>query len=197
MSLICHSYVTRMYLYITRMSLVSARMSSVCHSYVLVCHPHVTRMYSYVIRMSLLCTCISSVCHLYVVLPWTKNNLFKDFCKVFLNKQKLSNKASFFSGDLNLNTLDYDTNEVVKTFLIWFFRMDSYPSYKDLRELLEQAPLEFTHILTNRVLKNKIQSSIIKTDISDHFEVLSVLTRNKICSLKKNKIYQAWYFRWK
>ena len=86
-----------------------------------------------------------------------------------------------------MNTLDYDTNEVVKTFLIWFFRMDSYPSYKDLRELLEQAPLEFTHILTNRVLKNKIQSSIIKTDISDHFEVLFVLTRNKICSLKKKQ----------
>ena len=83
MSLVCHSYVTRMYsyvirmyLYVIRMSLVCTRMysyvirmslvcnlmSSVCHSYLLVCHPYVTRMYLYVIRMSLVYT----LCYPYV-----------------------------------------------------------------------------------------------------------------------------------
>ena len=59
MSLLCHSYVTRMYSYVIRMSVVCTRMSSVCHSYVitsmssvchsyvLVCHPYFTRMWFY------------------------------------------------------------------------------------------------------------------------------------------------------
>ena len=49
--LVCHPYVTRMYLCHT----YDTRMASVCHSYVLVCHPYVTRMYSYSIRVSLVC----------------------------------------------------------------------------------------------------------------------------------------------
>ena len=53
--LVCHPYVTRMYLYVICMSIVCTRMSSVCHSYVLVRHPYVTRMNSFVIRMSLVC----------------------------------------------------------------------------------------------------------------------------------------------
>ena len=47
MSLVCHSYVTRMYLYVIRMSPVCTRMSCVCHSYVLVCHSYVTCMWFY------------------------------------------------------------------------------------------------------------------------------------------------------
>ena len=66
MSLVFHSYATRMYLYVICMTLVCTRMPSVCHSYVLVSHPYVTRMYSYVIRMSLVCTRMSSVSHSYV-----------------------------------------------------------------------------------------------------------------------------------
>ena len=65
--LVCHPYVTRMYLYVIRISLVCTCMSSVCHLYVLVCHLYVTRMYSYVIRMPLICTRMSSVCNLYVL----------------------------------------------------------------------------------------------------------------------------------
>ena len=54
--LVCHPYVTRLYLYVM-----------ICHSYALLCHPRVTRMYLYVIRMSTVCTRMSSVCHSYVL----------------------------------------------------------------------------------------------------------------------------------
>ena len=43
------------------------------------------------------------------------------------------------------------------------------------------------HILTNRVLKKKIQPSIIKADISDHFPMFTVLKTNETCSLEKTK----------
>ena len=67
MSLLCHSYVTRMYSYIILMSLSCTRMSSECHSHVLVCHRYVTRMHSYVICVSLVCTRMPSACHSYVL----------------------------------------------------------------------------------------------------------------------------------
>ena len=73
--------------------------------------------------------------------PKGNNKLFKDFCKDFLNKQKMSNKAAFLLGDFNLNDSDYDTNKEVKDFFNLFFKMDFYPLSKDLRELLEQPPL--------------------------------------------------------
>ena len=39
--------------------------------------------------------------------------------------------------------LDYDTNELIKNFLTLTF-MGSYSLSKDLRELLEQVPLQLT-----------------------------------------------------
>ena len=65
--LVCHLYITRIYLHVIDMSLVCTRMPSICHSYVLVCRPYVTRMHSYIIRMSLVCPRMSSVYHSYVL----------------------------------------------------------------------------------------------------------------------------------
>ena len=45
--LVCHPYVTSMYLYVIHMSLACTRISSVRHSYVLVCHRYVTFMWFY------------------------------------------------------------------------------------------------------------------------------------------------------
>ena len=53
----------------------------------------------------------------------------------------MSGKSAFLLGDFNLNALDYDTNEVVKTFLICFSKMDFYSLSIDLREL-KQVPLQ-------------------------------------------------------
>ena len=105
--------------------------------------------------------------------PKRNNKLSKDFCKDFLNKQEMSNKAAFLWGHFNLNALDYDTNNVVKNFFNLVFQNGfQNPLSKDLRELLEQAAID--HILTNRVLENKILSGISKTDISDHFPIFTV-----------------------
>ena len=46
------------------------------------------------------------------------------------------------------------------------------------------------HILTNRVLENKIQSGIVKSNISDHFPIFIVLKTNKICSLDKTTFFK-------
>ena len=56
----------------------------------------------------------------------------------------MSYKEAFLLGNFNLNALDYDTNEVVKKSFNLVFKMDFYPLSIDLRELLEQAPLQLT-----------------------------------------------------
>ena len=47
------------------------------------------------------------------------------------------------------------------------------------------------HILTNRVFENKIESGIIKTDISDHFPIFTVFKTNETCSLEKAKFIKS------
>ena len=71
--------------------------------------------------------------------------------------------------------------------------MDSYHLPKDVLEFLEEVPLQLTIILTNKVLENKIQSDIIKTDISDHFPRLTVLATNETCSLEKTKFIKRYF----
>ena len=112
MSLVCHSYVTRMYSYVIRMSLlfvhkspVCTCMSFVCHSYVLACHPYVTRMYSYVtciyscvIRVSLVCHSYVLVCHPYVTRMYSHVIRMSLVCG-FTNG-KLVNSKAFESSNI-------------------------------------------------------------------------------------------------
>ena len=87
MSLICHSYVTRMcpyiicmYSYVICMSHVCTRMSSVYHSYVLVCNGMslvYTRMSSVCHCMSCICHSYVSVCHPYITRTWFYHEPFK------------------------------------------------------------------------------------------------------------------------
>ena len=102
----------------------------------------------------------------------------------------MSNKAVFLVGEFNLNALDYDANEVVKNFFNLVFQMNFYPLSKELREFRTSASV-IDHILTTRDLENKIQSHIIKTDISNHFPIFTVLKTNDTCSLEKTKFIKC------
>lgn len=48
-----------------------------------------------------------------------------NYIRTFLNKQEMSSKTTFLFGSFNLNALDYDSNISLKTFSMWFFKMDS------------------------------------------------------------------------
>ena len=119
--------------------------------------------------------------------PKGNKNLFKDFCKDFLYKQEMSNKAAFLLGDFNLNALDYDTNKVVKTFFNLVFQNGFLPLIQRPTRITRTNAIAIHHILTNRVTENKIQSGIIKTDISDHFPIITFFKTNETCSLEKTK----------
>ena len=103
--------------------------------------------------------------------PKGNNKLFKDFCKDFLNKQEMSNKAAFLLRDFNLNALDYDTKEVVKSFSNLVFQNRSLPLIQRPTRVTRTSTTAIDYVLTNRVLENKIQSGIIKTDIVSQYSL--------------------------
>ena len=103
--------------------------------------------------------------------PKGNNKLFKDFCKDFLNKQEMSNKAAFLLRDFNLNALDYDTKEVVKSFSNLVFQNRFLPLIQRPTRVTRTSTTAIDYILTNRVLENKIQSGIIKTDIVSQYSL--------------------------
>ena len=103
--------------------------------------------------------------------PKGNNKLFKDFCKDFLNKQEMSNKAAFLLRDFNLNALDYDNKEVVKSFSNLVFQNRSLPLIQRPTRVTRTSTTAIDYVLTNRVLENKIQSGIIKTDIVSQYSL--------------------------
>ena len=103
--------------------------------------------------------------------PKGNSKLFKDFCKDFLNKQEMSNKAAFLLRDFNLNALDYDTKEVVKSFSNLVFQNRSLPLIQRPTRVTRTSTTAIDYVLTNRVLENKIQSGIIKTDIVSQYSL--------------------------
>ena len=73
-----------------------------------------------------------------------------------------------------MNALDYDTNEVVKNNFNLVFQNGFLPLIQRPARVTRTSTTAIVHILNNRVLENKIQTSFIKTDISDNFPTFTV-----------------------
>ena len=67
----------------------------------------------------------------------------------------MSGKSAFLLGDFNLNALDYDTNEVVKNFFNLLFQ-NGFLLFIHRPTRVKTSATAIDHILTNRVLVNKI-----------------------------------------
>ena len=124
--------------------------------------------------------------------PKGNSKLFKDFCKDFPNKQKMRSKAIFLLGNFNLNTFGYDTKEIVKNIFILIFQNGFLSLIQRPTGVTKTSVIAVDHTLTNKVLGNKIQSGIIKTDISRHHSpIFTILTTNGTCSLEKTKFLKS------
>ena len=90
-------------------------------------------------------------------------------------KNKFQEKPLFLVGDLNINSLDYSRNIHVRDFFNFVFQNGIFHVIN--RPTRVSATI-IDHILTNTLIDSDIQSGIIKTDISDHFAVFSLLKTN-------------------
>ena len=113
---------------------------------------------------------------------------FKDYCKELLSKKKTSGKNVFIVGDLNINSLDYESNEPVKKFFNLVFQNGFLPLIQRATRVTKTTATAIDHIITDAIFKNKMTSGIIKTDITDHFSLFTILEKYNKNSPEKTKI---------
>ena len=104
-------------------------------------------------------------------------------------KNKFQEKPFFLVGDLNINSLDYSRNTHVRDFFNFVFQNGIFPVINRPTRVTKSSATVIDHILTNTIIDSHIQSGIIKTDISDHFAVFSLIKTNfKQTNIKKTII---------
>ena len=113
---------------------------------------------------------------------------FKDYCKELLSKKKTSRKNVFIVGDLNINSLDYESNEPVKNFFNLVFQNDFLPLIHRATRVTKTTATAIDHIITDANFKNKMTSGIIKTDITDHFPIFTILEKYNKNPPEKTKL---------
>ena len=90
-------------------------------------------------------------------------------------KNKFHEKPLFLVVDLNINSLDYSKNTHVNDVFNFVFDQP------------ESTVID--HFITNTIIDSHVQSGIIKTDISDHFAIFSLIKTNlKQMNIKKTII---------
>ena len=86
-----------------------------------------------------------------------------------------SNKLFYASRDFNLNVLDYNKNGKVTKFLNLTFEQGFVP----VKLYTKNTVTPIDHIITNSLLHRKINTGILKLDISDHFPIFLIAKTEK------------------
>ena len=92
--------------------------------------------------------------------------VFEDFCENLLSANDKATKNIIFTGDLNINVLDYESNKKVQNFLSSMLQYNIIPAINKTTRVTKNTVTAIDHIITNTVI-NGIQhrSRIIKTNI--------------------------------
>ena len=117
-------------------------------------------------------------------------NNFKDHLKIIMSKNSLKNKHVFITGDMNINSLDYESNEHVKAFFDACFQNSFVPLINRPTRVTRKSATCIDHILTNSFIDTEIESGIFKSEMSDHFSIFCKVKTNVNISPNKNIIYQ-------
>ena len=86
-------------------------------------------------------------------------------------------------GDLNLNSFDYDNNESVKKILNMIFQSGFLPLIQRATRVTRTTATAIDYIIIDAILDRTMHSGIIKTQISDHFPIFTILEN---CKNSKN-----------
>ena len=101
---------------------------------------------------------------------------FKDI----FSKNGKNLKNIVLAGDFNITFLDFETNIKKQDFLNLMFRYSTIPLTNKPTRVTRHPANAIDHFITNSVTDhNDIKSAIIKTDLPDHFPIVSHLKRMK------------------
>ena len=126
--------------------------------------------------------------------PKSDVKLRKNYCKNFLKKKNTNDKTVFILGDLNVNSLAYDNNESVKKFFNMIFQCGFLPLIQRATRVTRTTATAIDHIITDAIFDKALHSEIIKTQISDHFPIFTILENCKNCkNNEKTKITERYF----
>ena len=103
--------------------------------------------------------------------PNGKIEPFENFLKILFNKNKNSNKNDHIAGDFNLNLLDHDKNKKVRDFVNVIYQNGMIPTINKPTRVIKKTATAIDHIITNSFVENTLKTAIIKSDVSDHFQI--------------------------
>ena len=83
-------------------------------------------------------------------------------------------KTVYIVGDLNLNSLEYDSNSKIKNAFDIFLQSSLVPLINKPTRVTSRSASIIDHILTNNLNLEKIYTGIIKCDLTDHFPVFLI-----------------------
>ena len=103
----------------------------------------------------------------------------------FLAKSKTTDKTCFLVGDLNLNLIDYQSNAKVRDFLNLIFQHALVPIENKPTRVTKNNATLINYIITNSFMDQENLTGILKTDISDHFPILTISVKYRLDSSDK------------
>ena len=104
--------------------------------------------------------------------PSGKVKPFKRYISKSISKN--STKNSYYLGDFNLNALDYDSNNNVKTVIDLFFQNSFIPLINKPTRVTLRNATAIDYIFTNTIDKHCIETGIVKSDLTDHFPIFII-----------------------
>ena len=108
--------------------------------------------------------------------------------KIFHHVQKNKNKHICLARNFYINVTDYDSNQKVKSFTEYLSQNNPYLVINRLTWRTRTTTTVIDHIFITYFENKTIKTSMIKTNISDHFSIF--LTSNSLeeCSQKWVKV---------
>ena len=95
-----------------------------------------------------------------------------------VSKVSPSNKSLFPAVDININSLDYSSNSIVKQFFNLYFQNGLTLLINRPTRVSRANATCIDQILRNSLIDSEIMPGIIKRDISDHFSIFCTRKAN-------------------
>ena len=102
-------------------------------------------------------------------------NNFLDILSDMLDKISSGNKKCYIMGDLNINLLEYDSNNSVKDFVSLLNSKYFYSSINKPTRVTSHSATVIDHLWTNDLCSN-LMNGILYSRNSDHFPIMSVFS---------------------
>ena len=86
---------------------------------------------------------------------------------------------SFIIGDFNLNSVNYNHDSNIKHFHHKFFELVFIPIMNKPARVCKNCATVIDNIFTNCIFDNNLKKGIIRSDISDHFQLFLLFRQEK------------------